>query len=67
MNAAHINPFGSLLTCRCKRWLVNISVSKILTSTAFIILVGVESASCPPAHCSRKQEIFFPCGYLDEI
>ena len=44
MKAAHTNPSGSLLARRCRRWLVNISASKMLTSTAFIILVGVESA-----------------------
>ena len=44
VNATHINPSGSLLARRCRRWLVNISASKRLTSTVFVILVGVESA-----------------------
>ena len=44
VNAAHINPSGSLFARQCRPWLVNVFASKRLSSTAFIILAGVESA-----------------------
>ena len=68
VNAVHNDPSGSLLARRCRRWLVNISASKRLMSTAFILLVGVESArieaAAPRLTVAGSKKYFFPVAIL---